>query len=384
MKIAVVAYEMEGARTGVGRYLEGLLRGVAGLAAAQSTPADWRWRLYFKGDPFEHPLWAAGATQDPLFEPVFDRRPSARPILWEQLRLPRLLRRDGVDFVFSPGYSLPRVAAPAMVTMHDLSFEHLPEEFDVKERLRRRFLARRAVARARRALVDSTEIARDLQRTYGVDGGRVAVVPLGLDGGLRQRQAADPADDDARLRDCGVRPPFLVQLGTMLPRRNVDLVIAAFARLAADFPALQLVLAGRNRLRRPRQLQRWISDSGCAERIVELGYIPEDALLPLYRRAQLSVYLSSYEGYGLPPLESLAAGTPAIVGPGLALDDLWPDYPYRCEPLEADTVTAVLGAALEDSEARAAVAREAREHLSRLTWERSAALLVAEIERAAA
>ena len=90
MSIAVVAYEMEGERTGVGRYLEGLLWGIARTGDAR------RWRLYFKGDPFDHPLWATG---DGRFEPVFDRRPQARPILWEQLRLPLLLRRDSPELV---------------------------------------------------------------------------------------------------------------------------------------------------------------------------------------------------------------------------------------------------------------------------------------------
>lgn len=85
---AVVAYEMEGRPTGVGRYLEGLLTGLAQLGKGG------HFTLFFKGEPFSHPLWEEHGDR---FEPRFDGRPHAHPILWEQLRLPKLLRRERFD-----------------------------------------------------------------------------------------------------------------------------------------------------------------------------------------------------------------------------------------------------------------------------------------------
>ena len=112
VRVGVVAYEMEGRPSGVGRFLEGLLSGLAELAEAEEPArADlerWSFQLFFKGEPFEHPLFAARDRRGRLlFEPIFDRRPSWRPIAWEQLRLPTLLRAHGAGAVFSPGYSLP-------------------------------------------------------------------------------------------------------------------------------------------------------------------------------------------------------------------------------------------------------------------------------------
>jgi glycosyltransferase involved in cell wall biosynthesis len=380
MKIAVVAYEMEGARTGVGRYLEGLLSGIAGLEN------DWRWLLFFKGDPFDHPLWTARRPAGgPAFEPIFDRRSASRPILWEQLRLPRLLGWAGADVLFSPAYSLPPAGGlPSLVTVHDLSFEHLPGEFPWKERWRRRLLARRAVRRARRVLADTREIARDLERTYGIDRGRIGVVPLALDPSFLEDEPPAAGDDERVLRSLGVRSPYLLQVGSILERRRADLVIAAFSNLAAREPELRLVLAGANRLLRPRRLERWIDASGCGERITVLGYVGEDVLRALYRRAALTFSVSSYEGYGLPPLESLASGTPAVVSRGLALDDLWPEYPYCCERLDRALVTATAEKALAETEGWRDLITEARRRLARLTWKRSAELFVAEIERALA
>ncbi len=388
MKIAVVAYEMEGAKTGVGRYLEGLLSGVA------RTANDWRWQLYFKGDPFHHHLWSTNRgnatearTGGPLFEAFFDRRPRARPILWEQLRLPRLLRRDRPDIVFSPAYSLPpATGAPGIVTVHDLSFELLGDEFSRKERWRRRLLARRAVKRARRVLTDTEEIARDLIRVYGVDYDKIGVVPLGLDAKFFCHTAAGEDDDseagdDADLEPYGIRRPYLLHLGSILERRHLELLIAAFSAVAADHPELTLVIAGRNRLRCRDHLERWIGASGVADRIRHVGYVREEDLALLYRRATLSFYLSSYEGYGLPPLESLAAGTPAIVSRGLALDELWPEYPYRALTLDRATVTRITRAALDDAGERRRVGREGARRMSRLDWKLAAELFLGEIRR---
>ncbi|MCP3963835.1 MAG: glycosyltransferase family 4 protein [bacterium] len=372
MKIAVVAYEMEGDRTGVGRYLDGLLSGIA------RCDHDWHWQLYFKGEPFEHSLWSddEGTASRPTFQPFFDRRPTARPILWEQLRLPRLLRRDRPDAVFSPAYSLPHTAgAPGVVTVHDLSFELLPGDFSRKERWRRRLLARRAVRRARRVLTDTEEIKRDLIRCYRLAPGKIGVVPLGLDEKFLKPAESGTSDVDL-LAPYGIHPPYLLQVGSMLERRHVDLVIAAFTEVAAEHPDLTLVLAGRNRLRSSGDLERWIHASGLGERIVVAGYLEEEALPALYRLATLSFYLSSYEGYGLPPLESLAAGTPPVVSRGLALDELWPDYPYRALTLDRAGVLKVTTTALELQDERLRVAREGQERMARLDWRHAAELFL--------
>ena len=388
MKIAVVAYEMEGSKTGVGRYLEGLLSGVT------RCDVDWQWKLYFKGEPFSHPLWSATRKSQagPRFEARFDRRPQARPIPWEQLRLPRLLRRDRPDVVFSPAYSLPPATggAPGLVTVHDLSFELLGHEFPRRERWRRRLLARRAVKRARRVLTDTEEIARDLMRVYGVAYEKIGVVPLGLDSKFFDKSvgedgptAADdgPRAEDADLEPYGIRRPYLLHLGSILERRHLDLLIGAFAAIASDWPDLSLVIAGRNRLRQRERLERWIQDSGVADRIQHVGYVREEDLALLYRRATLSYYLSSYEGYGLPPLESLAAGTPPIVGRGLALDELWEDYPYRVLTLDRSAITRMTRKALDDAAGRRRIAREGVGRMAQLDWTRAAELFLEEIRR---
>lgn len=393
--IGVVAYEMEGAPTGVGRYLEELLTALRGTARAR----EWRLKLFFKGSPFEHPLWTGREAGGCTCEALFDRRPDAHPIVWEQIRLPRVLRRRPVDLLFSPGYSLPRGASrPSIVTIHDLSFEVLPRDFSFRERWRRRFLARRAARSATRVLTDTGRTASELHKRYDVPEERIAVAPLGISPRFEQAGRSVCPGDGGRsgpLFGLGVRRPYLLVPGSVLPRRRLDLVLTALNRLlrepatnrslptaAAFVNDLQLVIAGSNQLPRPDDLDRMIGSSGCANRVIELGYVEDGVLPDLYAGAVGTIYVSEYEGYGLPPLESLAAGVPALVADAPALLELWPDYPLRCDGLDVDTVTDGLERLLFDGEAREFAASEGSRRVRSLTWARAADRFAIELETA--
>ncbi len=391
--VGVVAYEMEGRPTGVGRYVEEL------LAALQRTSPTRRWtlRLFFRGDPFAHPLWTGTVAGNCLCEPIFDRRPGAHPILWEQFRLPMLLRRERPDIVFSPGYSLPRTSGrPSLVTIHDLSFEHRPGDFGLRERWRRRLLARSAARSASRILTDTGRTARELERRYAVPAERISVAPLGVSPRFEQAGGCRcPPGREQALARLGVRTPYLLVPGSVLPRRRLDLVLAALRRLLRDpmptgleegaetskLEELQVVVAGRNRLPRREELQQLIGESGCAERVHRLGYVDDGILPDLYAGAAATAYVSEYEGYGLPPLESLAAGVPVLVSDAPALLELWPDYPLRCDVSDVDTVTDGLRRLLFDRGARAAAAAEGAKRVRSLTWVRAAEQFAIELER---
>lgn len=373
LRIGVVAYEMEGRRSGVGRYLEGLLRGLQ-----TESPPGWRWTLFFKGDPFSSEFLShdpPSNSEEAPIHAVFDGRPNARPIAWEQFRLPRILRRHELDFLFSPAYSLPPFSGlPRMLTLHDLSFEHLPEEFGWRERWRRRILARLAAARATRVLTDTPFVAQDIASRYGVESERLGVLPLAVEADFFAATRGSRLPPG--LADLGISSPYLLHLGSVLPRRLIHVTLEAFARLAADEPDVQLVIAGADRLPDRAELARHIARSGVADRIVRIPWVPETLLVPLYAHAAASIYVSNYEGYGLPPLESLATGTPAVVSGGMALDSLWPDYPLRVER----TADSILGGFLRAlHETPAGFAAEARDVVGRLDWQTSARRLVQEI-----
>jgi glycosyltransferase involved in cell wall biosynthesis len=362
MRIGIVAYELEREPTGVGRYLEGLLGGVP----PGSGP---RFELFLQGRPFAHPLFERADVVARF------AGESGRPWLWEQLSLPRLLAESRLDVLFSPSYSLPwHPTLPSVVTLHDLSFELLPHEFGSLERLRRCLLARQAARRASRVLVDRQAAKAELATLYGLAPARIGVVPLAVDARFGPEEPT--RHERSNLAALGVQPPYWLFFGSLLERRRVDLVLAAFADLRAAYPERQLVIAGANRLREPELLERWVRELGLEGAVLRLGYVAEERVPALYRQAELAFYLSRYEGFGLPPLEALACGVPVVTSAGLGLDDLWPDYPFRAAALERGAVVAAAERAL------AAGRVAGLNPLARLSWASAAERWLAELAEA--
>lgn len=367
MKVGVIAAEMEGRRTGVGRYLEGMLRGL------EQWNHGGEWHLFFQGDEPSPPQAALAAAI-----PHFSGHQGSR-VVWEQVVVSRELARHNLDVVLGPAYALPfHCGPPAVVVMHDLSFEVLPQQFGPRERWRRRFLARRAVRTAERILTDTASMADLVSARYAVSPDRLAVVPLGID--VEKFSPAPQVDDGRALGELGVRRPYLLWLGAVFERRLPRETLEAFAILRRDRPELQLVMVGRNRMRRPDRLQRWIEGLDLGDALVLHDWVGEDRLAPLYRGAELSIYVSLHEGFGIPPLESLACGTPVVAGEGLALDEAWPAYPYRCGELTARGIARTATEILEDGERSVRVVGEGSDVLAALDWESSSRRLVAELE----
>lgn len=368
MKVGVIAAEMEGRATGVGRYLEGLLQGL------EAWNHGVEWHLFFQGDRSP-----SLPRPDGPIHTYFSHHRGSR-VLWEQMLVTREVKAVKPDVVFGPTYAVPfGLRVPSVVTIHDLSFEVLPEEFGLRERWRRRLLARRAARAAGRVITDSSFLSSLVAERYGVVDERLAVVPLAVDRGSFSKAARD--DDIEVLQDLEVRSPYLLMLGTVLERRVPRQVLEAFAIVRDSLPQLELVIAGANRMRRPERLDLWINELGLERAVRRLGWVEETALAPLYRGAELGIYVSRHEGYGLPPLECLACGTPVVVSAGLGLDDAWPDYPYRTPELDTENIAGVMKEVLEDPERTARILEKTGPVLAGLDWEQCSRRLVAELGR---
>jgi glycosyltransferase involved in cell wall biosynthesis len=264
MKVGVIAAEMEGRRTGVGRYLEGMLQGLAWWDHGVE------WHLFFQGDPFDPPA----AERGPAILHFSGHRGSR--VLWEQVVVTHELARHDLDVLFGPAYALPfSCPLPSVVAIHDLSFEVLPLEFRPRERWRRRILARRAARTADRVLTDTAAMAGLVSERYAVPPDRLAVVPLGVD---VERFSPTPTVDDHRvLSELGVQGPYLLWLGAVFERRMPREVLEAFAVLRRDRPELGLVMVGGNRMRRPGLLQRWIEELDLDDSVVLHDWVGERA-----------------------------------------------------------------------------------------------------------
>jgi glycosyltransferase involved in cell wall biosynthesis len=345
MRIAIDARELSGRFTGVGRYLQRLLREWA------DAPGGHTFTLFTPDRTLEPP---AALLADIVVVP------GAGGTAWEQIALARAVRRAAPDVYFAPGYTAPLLAGcPVAVAMHDVSFAAHPEWFRAREGFRRRTLAGLSARRARVVITISQFSKREIETHLGVEPARIRVVPPGV--GIEP--AATP----------GGREPLVLFVGSIFNRRHVPDLIAAFGLLAARRSDLRLEVVGENRTWPPEDLARAAGASGAADRIGIRHWVPDATLTALYGRASAFAFLSEYEGFGLTPLEALAAGIPPVVlDTPVAREVYGPAAVYVARP-EPAAIAQALDAALGPGPAREGVLAAAPAVLARYRWRDAAA-----------
>jgi len=313
--------------------------------------------------------------------------PTRRParLAWEQLRLPALLGAGSLDVHHGPHYTMPeRARLPLVVTVHDLTFVDHPEWHErskvVVFRRAIRVAARRAdaiVCVSRRTGERLQELCRPTGRVFvvphGVDHERFRPAPPGsgpASGGVAV--GATPESDEDMLRRLGVRPPYVLFVGTLEPRKAVPDLVAAFDRVAADHRELSLVLAGRPGWG-AEAVDRAIGQARFGDRVVRTGYVPDEAVPALLRQAAVAAYPALEEGFGLPALEALACGTPLVTTAGTAMAEVSGGAAVLVTPGSVPELADGLREVLDGS---AAVDRQRRlgiEVAAAHTWQASAA-----------
>lgn len=330
MRIAIDARELRGQPTGVGRYLGEILNVWKTLPAAQ-----------------QHELV--------LLAP----RHRAGGTTWEQLTLPRLVRRARADVLFAPGYSAPLLSpVPVVVAIHDVSFAAHPEWFGWKEGLRRRTITRQSARRAARVLTISEFSKGEIVTHLGVDASKVEVVYPGV----------TPVRAEGRaLRASPTR--VVLYVGSIFNRRHIPELIEGFTRLGRRMGGVRLEIVGDNRTRPHVDVGVIVRRSGMAERIGIHSYVSEDELAALYGRARAFVFLSDYEGFGLTPVEALGAGVPIVVLDTPVAREIYRSAAFYVERPEPALIEAALERALTHDAERAATLAIAPGVLARYSWD---------------
>lgn len=354
---------------GISGYIANLLRALpaadpalrytvfAGPQAA--LPADSRLRVRRSAWRTEHPL--------------------AR-ILWEQIAQPLALERDRPDLVHQLAFVAPVLARrPFVVTVYDLSFVHFPERLPPARRRYLRLLTRWSCQRARRVIAISRSTAADLTATFGLSPERIDVAVPGVDEAFHPLPRAEIEAFRAR---AGLPDRFLLYLGTLEPRKNLPLLLRAYAALpASDRSAAPLVLAGA-RGWMVDAIDRALDEHDLRDSVRLPGYVPAQDLPLWYNAAEALVYPSLFEGFGLPVIEAMACGTPALVADTSSLPEAVGDMGVCLPPDDAAAWTNALAHILHDTVWRAEAGQRGRERAREFTWARTAAQTVASYRRA--
>jgi glycosyltransferase involved in cell wall biosynthesis len=264
---------------------------------------------------------------------------------WSIVGLPWAARRAGVDVLHAPAYTGPFWSAmPVVLTIHDVSYARHPEWFPYRRDGVRRAFYRRCALSASAVITDSAFSAAEIRAAYGIQESRITVVPLGV-----EPPAAHVSHTPL---PAGVRAPFLLHVGDLHERRNLNTVVSALKIARERRPELagvSLVLAGVDR-GVGDGLREQASREGLGDAVIVLGSVPEPQLWAMYRDAAALLYPSRYEGFGLPLLEAMSCGTPVIASDAASIPEVVSDAGILVDPLDREGWSSALIGVLTDLE----------------------------------
>jgi glycosyltransferase involved in cell wall biosynthesis len=291
----------------------------------------------------------------------------------EHVSIPAQLKRLGANLFHSPHYVLPLLCrTPAVVTVHDcihlLFPEYLPNRFALSYA---RYMMGSAIRRSAMVLTVSEASRRDILRFYpDADPEKVRVVPNAIDPALLE----DPGEEEMeRVRErYRIRGRFVLYAGNIKPHKNLDRLIAAFGRLRqrSDFEDVKLLIIGDEVTRYP-SLRRAVEAAGVRQDVRFFGFVPDRTLAALYRMAALFAFPSLYEGFGLPPLEAMACGTPVLTSDVSSLPEVVGDAALLVDPTDVEQIARGIERLLSDEALRRELVARGRLRARGFSWERS-------------
>jgi len=303
--------------------------------------------------------------------------------LWERFSLPRLLERERADLFHGPAFRVPhtRCCCPTIVTIYDLTCWRCREVYPWKFRHSMRWQIRRSCALAAGIIVPSQSTANDLRELLGVPESRIRIIPGAADEMFRPAEAID------RARLAKIHPalaqPYILTVGTIEPRKRIDLLVAAYERARAAGPLTQsLVIVGQIGWKAEATL-RAMKQSSASASIHHLDYVAEDDLVAIYQAADLFVCASRFEGFGLPPLEAMACGLPVIVTTGGAKAEVVADAGIVIDSSDPAPLADAIVAVLKDDNRRRELSRHSLTAATRFSWNTAAQETLSFYERIA-
>jgi glycosyltransferase involved in cell wall biosynthesis len=274
------------------------------------------------------------------------KSPLAR--LWrEHVLLPLACRKERVDLLHCPKSAIPYFSpCPVVVTLHDLIPLKHPETEKFTAQLYWRLQIPIAARRSSFIITDSEHARQEILEDFGCLPEKVKAIMLGFD--PRMIKPRDAADGDSICLKYGLPPEYLLYVGTIQPRKNLDTLIQAFYRLkcSGSFDH-KLVIVGRKGWLYDQLFIR-IKELDLESDIIFTGFVPDEELPFIYDRAKVFLYLSLFEGFGLPPLEAMACGVPVITSNTTSLPEVVSDAGITVSPTDVDAVVLAMQQVLTD------------------------------------
>jgi glycosyltransferase involved in cell wall biosynthesis len=300
-----------------------------------------------------------------------------------RLPIPVELLTGDCDLYHSPDFTLPPLRrARGLVTIHDLSFLRVPECADPGLRAFLEKAVPAAVMRARRVLADSENTRKDLIEILRVDPDRISVVTPAIEPRFRHADTITRLDE-VRAR-YGLPGRFILSLGTLEPRKNFSRLIAAYSQLVRETCLPHALVIGGKPGWLYEDIYQQANQENLAGRVLFPGFVADEDLPVLYSLAEMFVFPSLYEGFGIPVLEAMACGTPVVTSNNSSLPEAAGSAALMVEATDSTELAEAIAKILNDADLRRRMIAAGYDQARRFTWQRSAQALLEAYERAAA
>lgn len=364
MHIGIDAHAIGAQQGGNETYIRGVIRALA------EVDGQNRYTVYL-AEPRAAEEWRDEFVRQ---FPNFNVRllPKPTPLVRVPLALAAELMFRPVDVLHVQYTAPPFCPVPVVATIHDLAFEHMPETFTRRGSLQLKLTVRRTARRAARIATVSEYSRQDLLHTYRLSPEKVAVTYNGIESHFTA-QPASPEEASEVRRRFGISRDYLLAVGSLQPRKNLVRLIRAYAKLRSENSGFrpQLVIVGRklwlaDEIFTEVRRQRWSED------VILTGYVTDEDLPKLYRAATAFVYPSLFEGFGLPPVEAMACGTPVITSNVSSLPEIVGQAALLIDPCDEQALMAALQRITSDQPLCTRLREQGIVQAGKFTWRAAA------------
>jgi glycosyltransferase involved in cell wall biosynthesis len=290
---------------------------------------------------------------------------------WEQAYLPLKLHKAKIDVYHGPNYVLPIFAKNGMVlTIYDMTLFATQDWYNPISRFRTQRLLKISAGKAQKIIAGSENSKRDIIKILGVPEEKVRVIYIGIDGMYKPINDQHQLDS-VKIRS-GITNRFILHVGSLNPRKNIPRLIEAYNRLPPDIrQEYQLVIAGKSGWKADEVFAE-VKQIGLEDKVVFTGFMGDNDLPVLMNGADLLAFPSLYEGFGIPPLEAMACGTPVIASNTSSIPEVVGDAALLFDPYNVEEMANAIYRALTDERLRNELRQKGFEHVKQFSWERAA------------
>jgi glycosyltransferase involved in cell wall biosynthesis len=357
--------QVRAAKSGVGQYIHALLESMIPQAN------DSQFEIYCTAENIANYTYPQFSNAHNIVWGLAEKTRSKR-LAYEALFFSGELARTKPDIFHGPSNFVPRrKICPYVVTIQDLSYYINPRRTSFVRRQYWYAQTRRTVAIADKIIAISENTKRDIIHFYPESESRIIVIPLAAHHRVSPATVARSESLVAKFDQKLAGRPYALYVGTLEPGKNVERIIKSFDHVAADYPDVQLVLAGdKGWLYDP--IFQAMANANHADRIHYLGHVHDEEIVDLYRFCEVFLYPSLYEGFGLPPLEAMACGAAVITSSTSSIPEVVGDAAIQIDPKNESQLQSALARVLGDPTLRDRLRAAGLQRAKMFSWESTA------------